>query len=128
MKGSFREADSRVDAIFINTSAFLDTNPTDELITSGLLVIREQLEFVRLSMPICRIPVSRSPRHIGLVRNHTIASVTPANRHALRQCSWAFIRLAGGHQSAETGSSSPPYDASRRFVLLERCGIQVLAP
>ena len=39
MKGSFRVADSRVDAIFINTSAFLGTNPADEPITSVLPVI-----------------------------------------------------------------------------------------
>jgi hypothetical protein len=39
---------SRVDAIFVNTSAFVGTNPTDESITSGLLVTREQRGSVEL--------------------------------------------------------------------------------
>jgi len=40
----------RVDTIFVNTSAFVGTNPTDELITSGLPVVRPR------SMPSAEIP------------------------------------------------------------------------
>jgi hypothetical protein len=52
MKGSFRVADSRVDAIFINTSAFLGTNPADEPITSVLPVIRTARSEPRLTRQI----------------------------------------------------------------------------
>src|ERR1700722_3482247 len=90
----------------MDASAFISTNSTD----ANFRIARDPgaIGIWPLVKPVCRILLFRSPRRIGL-------EAQPGSQ--------VFIRLAGGHQSAETRPSNPPYGASRRYVRLGSCGI-----
>ena len=105
----------------MDASAFISTNSTD----ANFRIARDPGAIGIWALVNADVPNSRfqiAPAHRPRMQPAQ-SQVTPANRHALRQCLWAFIRLGGGHQSAETRPSSPPYGASRRYVLLGSCGI-----
>ena len=102
---------SRVDAIFVNTSAFLGTNPADEPIASGLPVTGEELR-----IPSCQGVTSTKSRLFDQALHGTSAARDDDGHPRNRSFSYLGIELRvdskPSHSVYECSSADTQSDCS----------------
>jgi hypothetical protein len=101
----------------IQASAFVGSNPTGELITSGLLVIREQLEFGRSSN---RSHFQIAPAHRPVGATSKIASVLQGGRQGTNLPKQAHPVLHMTRHGDSSFLKDVEFKCSHLFALLQQ--------